>query len=248
VSEIPPTNDQHDSAYQKVTASGRRLSRTRQTLYRIAFPIAFGLVRLLWASYRVKRVVGDEHLDNALKNSGAVIPCLWHQHLMLGVPYLLRKRELGLKLGFMISPSVDGEAGAMAAQKLGGYVVRGSGSYTGARALRDFYMAVVKDKISLLITPDGPRGPRYHAKIGAILIAQLSGKPIVPISYAASRVFKFTAWDRFILPLPFASVVIAVGEPMTIAKVMSPADLEVMQGRLSSVLNELFATAKAAAQ
>jgi lysophospholipid acyltransferase (LPLAT)-like uncharacterized protein len=207
-------------------------------------PVVLGIVRLLWASYRVRRVIGDERLDAAHREYGAVIPCMWHQHLMLVVPYLLRKRALGMKLGFMISPSVDGEAGAMAAQRIGGHIVRGSSSYTGARALRDFYLAVVKEKVSLLVTPDGPRGPRYEAKIGALLIAQLSGKPIVPISYAASRVYKLRAWDRFILPLPFARVVLTVGEPIKVPKVMSPAELETMQRALGATLNDLFAQAQ----
>jgi lysophospholipid acyltransferase (LPLAT)-like uncharacterized protein len=242
----PPQNDQHSSAYQQITRSGRRLTRGRRFLYALGMPLAMGLIRLFWASYRVKRIVGDEFLDAALKENRAIIPCLWHQHLLLGVRYLLDKRALGLKLGFMISPSVDGEAGAMAAQRLGGHVVRGSSSYTGARALRDFYFAVAKENVSLLITPDGPRGPRYEAKSGALLIAQLAGKPIIPISYAASRVFKFRAWDRFILPLPFARIAIAVGEPIKVPKVMSPQDVEKMQRKLGETLKNLFAQARTA--
>jgi lysophospholipid acyltransferase (LPLAT)-like uncharacterized protein len=160
------------------------------------------------------------------------------------VPYLLRKRSLGMKLGFMISPSVDGEAGAMAAQRIGGHIVRGSSNYTGARALRDFYLAVVKDQVSLLITPDGPRGPRYKAKSGALLIAQLSGKPILPISYAASCAFKLTAWDRFLLPVPFSRIVIAVGEPMKVPKVMKPEELQPMQDKLGAELDALYALAR----
>jgi lysophospholipid acyltransferase (LPLAT)-like uncharacterized protein len=244
MSSVPP-NDQHSSAYQQVTRSGRRLTRTRQLLYAVGLPILLGIVRLFWSSYRFHRVVGDERLDSALREHREIIPCLWHQHLMAVVPYLLQKRAIGLKLGFMISPSVDGEAGAMAAQRIGGHIVRGSSNYTGARALRDFYLAVTKEEVSLLITPDGPRGPRYKSKSGALLIAQLTGKPIVPISYAASRICKFTAWDRFILPLPFARIAIAVGEPIKVPKVMKPAELESMQTLLDAKLNELFLQAKA---
>jgi len=244
VSDSPTPNDQHTTAYQHITRSGRRLTRVRQCLYSLGLPLVLGLVRALWASYRIERVLGDEHLDAALKEHGAIIPCLWHQHLLIGVRYLLHKRPLGLKLGFMISPSVDGEAGALAAQRLGGHIVRGSSSYTGARALRDFYLAVAKENVSLLITPDGPRGPRYEAKSGALLIAQLAGKPILPISYAASRVFKFRAWDRFILPLPFARVAIAVGEPIKVPKVVKPAEVEAMQLALGKTLGRLFVRAR----
>lgn len=239
----PRPNDQHSDAYQQITRSGRRLTRGRQILYSVGMPIAMALLRGLWASYRIERVLGDESLNLALKNHRAVIPCLWHQHLLLGVRYLLDKRALGLKLGFMVSPSVDGEAGAMAAERLGGHVVRGSSSYTGARALRDFYLAVAKENISLLITPDGPRGPRYEAKSGALLIGQLAAKPIVPITYAANRIFKFRAWDRFILPLPFSRVVIAVGEPIQVPKVMKPQEVEALQVKLGETLKQLFVQA-----
>jgi lysophospholipid acyltransferase (LPLAT)-like uncharacterized protein len=242
--DSPPTDDTNSAAYQKATRSSRSMTPTRRFLYRLALPIAMGLVRFLWFSYRVKRIVGDENMDAAIRASGPVIPTMWHQHLLLGGWYLLRKRSLGLKLGFLISPSVDGEVGAMVAQRMGGYVIRGSTTYTGARALRDFYMAVAKEKVSPLVTPDGPKGPRRVAKSGAVLIAQLAGKPIVPISFAGSRVFKFTAWDRFILPVPFTRIVLAVGEPIKVPKVMTPEELEAMQLRLQETLNRLFATAQ----
>ena len=240
-----PRNDQHDAGYQAATRSTRRMTWTRRVGYRLGLPLALALVRAFWASYRWRAVAGDLQLDALLRQHGAVIPCFWHQHLMAAVPYLLGKRAAGLRPGFLISPSVDGEIGAMAVERLGGYIMRGSATYTGARALRDFYMAVAKERVSPLITPDGPHGPRYAAKSGAILIAQLAGKPIVPIAYAANRVIKFRAWDRFILPLPFARVALAVGEPMYIAKTMAPADIEAMQQQLAQRLNELFKTAAA---
>jgi lysophospholipid acyltransferase (LPLAT)-like uncharacterized protein len=176
-------NDQHDAAYLQATRSGRRLTPTRQWLYRLGLPIMLGLIRLFWASYRIRKIIGDEHFDQAVRESGVVIPVLWHQHLMVAVKYMLSKRPLGVKLGVLVSPSVDGEAGAMAAQRLGLHVIRGSATYTGARALRDFYLAVQKEKISPVITPDGPRGPRYEFKSGALLISQLAGKPMLPIAF-----------------------------------------------------------------
>jgi lysophospholipid acyltransferase (LPLAT)-like uncharacterized protein len=240
-----PGNDQRNADYLAATHSTRRMTWSRRAGYRVGLPLALALVRAFWASYRWLPVAGDRQLDELLRQHGAVIPCFWHQHLMAAVPYLLSKRAAGLRPGFLISPSVDGEIGAMAVQRLGGYIMRGSATYTGARALRDFYMAVAKERVSPLITPDGPHGPRFVAKSGAVLIAQLAGKPVVPIAYAASRVIKFRAWDRFILPLPFARVVLVVGEPIYIAKTMAPADIEAMQRQLAQRLNELFKTAAA---
>ena len=241
----PSPGDQHNSAYQQVTRSQRRLTRGRRLLYRLVLPLAMTLVRLFWWSYRRIVVIGDEHFDGALQRCGAVIPVFWHQHLMGCVQYLLPKRARGLKIGFLISPSVDGEVPAIVARRLGGHVIRGSASYTGARALRDFYQALSKDHISPLISPDGPHGPSFVFKAGALLLAQLSGKPIVPIAYAADRAVLFRSWDRFVLPVPFSRIAVAVGEPMTVPRVIKPEELEALQRQMAQQLHELYKQARA---
>jgi lysophospholipid acyltransferase (LPLAT)-like uncharacterized protein len=96
---------------------------------------------------------------------------------------------------------VDGEFGAMIVRNLGGEVIRGSSSHTGARALRDYYQALAHEGVSPAITPDGPRGPPWKFKPGAVLLAQLSQRPMIPLAYAASRAWKIK-WDRFVIPKP----------------------------------------------
>ena len=63
------------------------------------------------------------------------------------------------------------------------------------------------------ITPDGPRGPRFKFKPGAIFAAQITGKPVVPIAFAAKPAWVLRTWDKFVIPSPFARVCIAIGEP-----------------------------------
>jgi 1-acyl-sn-glycerol-3-phosphate acyltransferase len=75
----------------------------------------------------------------------------------------------------------------MIVRRLGGYVIRGSSSHTGALALKDYFQALIREKVSPIITPDGPRGPAFEFKPGAILLSQMSGRPMLPIAYAASR-------------------------------------------------------------
>ena len=106
------------------------------------------------------QVVGVEHIVAALERAPSFIPVYWHQHQLLCVKPLLEMREAGVKLGFLISPSVDGEIGALLVRKLGAEVIRGSSSHTGARALRDYYQALARDGVSPAITPDGRAGPR----------------------------------------------------------------------------------------
>jgi lysophospholipid acyltransferase (LPLAT)-like uncharacterized protein len=117
--------------------STRRLTMGRRLAYALAAPLLLGLVRLWWASCRVVRVVGQEHLDAALAAHGSLLPCYWHQHELFCGRYLLLQRARGLLPGFLISPSVDGEVPARVATRLGARVIRGSSTRTGARALRD---------------------------------------------------------------------------------------------------------------
>jgi lysophospholipid acyltransferase (LPLAT)-like uncharacterized protein len=203
------------------------------------------LLRLVWGWSRVVRVLGAEHISAALGRAPSFIPVYWHQHQLFCVKHLLEQRRAGLKLGFLISPSVDGQIGAMIVRTLGGEVIRGSSTHTGARALRDYYQALAHEGVSPAITPDGPRGPPWKFKPGAVLLAQLSGRPMIPLSYAASRAWKIK-WDRFVIPKPFSRIVIAVGEPVYVPKGLDAAGLERLESDMERRLRNLFEEAEAA--
>ena len=234
-----------NTIYEQQTRSGRRLTRARLFLYKIVVPVGLCLLRLVWAWSRVVRVIGAEHIAAALGEAPSFIPVYWHQHQLFCVKLLLAQRRAGLKLGFLISPSVDGEIGAMIVRSLGGEVIRGSSSHTGARALRDYYQALAHEGVSPAITPDGPRGPPWKFKPGAVLLAQLSGRPMIPLSYAASRAWKIK-WDRFVIPAPLSRIAIAVGEPVYVPKGLDAAALERVQLDMERRLRTLFGEAEAA--
>jgi lysophospholipid acyltransferase (LPLAT)-like uncharacterized protein len=238
----PPRN----TLYRKVTRGNRRLTRGRMLLYRVAVAIGWRLGRFIWATCRVHRTLGLEVARATVRESRAVIPVYWHQHLLFGVRALLDLAPDGLKAGFLISPSVDGTAPAMLVERIGGHVIRGSSTATGARALRDYYETIVKQGISPAITPDGPRGPVHEFKPGPVLLSQLSGKPILPISIAASPCIRFRTWDRFELPLPFSRIVIAYGEPVRIQRGVDADMLTRLQGEMAARLQALQAEARAA--
>ena len=215
----------------------------RRFAWRVVSSIGVGLIRMFWATCRVVRVVGDEHMAKALANAPSVIPVYWHQHQLFCAKYLLEQAARGLKLGFLISPSVDGEIGVMIVSRFGGHVIRGSASHTGARALRDYYDALVKQGISPSITPDGPKGPRFVFKPGAIILSQMSQRPIVPMAYAASRAW-LIAWDKFVIPVPFSRIVIAIGEPRQVPRATGAAALETWQKSLAADMQALFKVAR----
>jgi lysophospholipid acyltransferase (LPLAT)-like uncharacterized protein len=234
-----------NTIYDHQTRSGRRLTRTRRWLYQVTAPIALALMRLVVGWCRVVRILGAEHIGAALGRAPSFIPVYWHQHQLLCAKYLFDQHAAGVKLGLLISPSVDGEFGAIIVRRLGGEVIRGSSTHTGARALRDFYEALVKEGISPVIAPDGPRGPPWKFKPGALLLAQLSQRPIVPLCYCASRAWK-VGWDRFVIPKIGARVVIAIGEPVYVPKGLDAAALERWQADMEQKLKRLFDSARAA--
>src|SRR5580698_5714396 len=241
--EENPGGGLRNTIYEQQTRSGRRLTRGRLFLYKILVPVGLSLVRLVWRWSRVHHVSGAEHIAAALERAPSFIPVYWHQHTLFCVKHLLDQRPAGLKLGFLISPSVDGEIGAMIVRNLGGEVIRGSSTHTGARALRDYYQALAREAVSPAITPDGPRGPPWKFKPGAILLAQMSQRPMIPMAYAASRAWKIQ-WDRFVIPKPFARIAIVIGPPVYVAKGLDAPGLERIQAQMEENLGALYGQAK----
>jgi lysophospholipid acyltransferase (LPLAT)-like uncharacterized protein len=235
--------DLRNTLYRRTTRSTRQMTSARKLAYRLLLPLGYSLVRFWWRLSRVTRVVGQEHLAVALAKAPSLIPCYWHQHQLFCGKFLVE--QSGLKVGWLVSPSVDGEIGAMLVDRFGGHAIRGSSSHTGARALRDYYQALVKDDLSPVITPDGPRGPRFKFKPGAILLAQISGRPMLPMAYAASSAW-LIKWDKFVLPKPFSRVAIAIGPSRYVPRLIDAAALEKLQGEMEIELKTLFDQAKTA--
>jgi lysophospholipid acyltransferase (LPLAT)-like uncharacterized protein len=222
----------------------------RRLVYALVAPVAYLWLRLWWKSCRIVAVSGAGHLDAALKRSPSLLPCYWHEHELFCARWLQLQMRRGLRLGVLVSPSVYGEVPAAVARRLGMAVIRGSSTRTGAQALRAYYELLVKHDISPIITPDGPTGPRQHFKPGALMLAQLSGRPLLPMAFAASRAWHF-GWDRFVLPWPGARIAIAVGAPvyvdrdLTLAEVGALEDLRVQMeqelGRQFEVAQRMLA-------
>ncbi len=213
-------------------------------IYRVAALLTYAILELLWRTSRL-RITGLDRLATLVREQGAVVPVFWHQHLFMCARFVVDRRA-GLKAGFMISPSVDGQAPTMLAGLYGAHVVRGSGSYTGVRAVRGVYQAIVKDGISPGITPDGPRGPRFKFKPGAIFTAQISRKAVVPLAYAAKPAWLLRTWDKFVIPAPFAKVSIAVGEPYYPPEKLDDEQMAEAQRELERRMHETYQRAAAA--
>jgi lysophospholipid acyltransferase (LPLAT)-like uncharacterized protein len=166
-------------------------------------------VRLLAATWRI-RWRHHEYLDDAHRKTGPLIYVLWHGQL-LPLLYAHRKRHIAV----MVSEHRDGEIIARVAKRLGFRTVRGSTFKGAARALLGACREI-EDGADVAVTVDGPRGPAHVVAPGSLVISQRTGAPMIPVVASASRAWRFSSWDRFMVPKPFARVTVSYGPTVAV--------------------------------
>ena len=220
-----PITDPASSDSRRSTASQRTMSIGRRLMYFLLTPLLRVLLALLWYSYRIEKILGEEIAEQIVADKTVSIPCYWHQQHLLCANIIRRWINKGFDASIVISASVDGEIPARIAGAWGANIIRGSANQTGALVMRDMYGAL-KGGSSIITTPDGPKGPIFEFKAGNILIARISGAPLVPLACAADRSWRLSSWDKMLVPKPFARVVIAVGQPHFVPRNTSVDGLE----------------------
>ncbi len=186
---------------------------------------------LLWLWARTLRVeVRGEAV--ARRWPGAPV-AVWHGRIH-GALFLLR---FARRIGVMFSASPDGEAAAAALCRFGIVPVRGSSGKGGRRALEELVRMVSAGEVDrAILTVDGPRGPARRARTGIVRLARKLGRPVIPVSFSATRVWVLRSWDRTVLARPFSRVVAAAGPPVHV----EPGEpLEEAAARVGRALDEL---------
>ena len=170
-------------------------------------PLAALIIRLLHLSIKTE-TLGEENISSFWQQDERVIIPFWHDQLLLMVFGYPGK---GAKL--LISVSKDGELLARTMKYFQQETVRGSSSRGGRAAFREM-LNLCKEDADLVLTPDGPKGPRHELKDGVVQLARMSKRAVVPLAFACSRGHRFASWDRFLFPYPFSRGVYAFGEPV----------------------------------
>ncbi len=155
------------------------------------------------------------------------IGAFWHGRLLMSYPAW---RSLRAKLGVAHPPDLyiissthgDGQLIQRAAHLLGAKTLWGSSRRGGAKVLREA-QKVLEDGHILVMTPDGPKGPRMRSHPGIAYLAKQTNVPVVPVTFATRRQRIFKSWDRFMLVLPFARGIVAFGDPI---KLTAESDTE----------------------
>jgi lysophospholipid acyltransferase (LPLAT)-like uncharacterized protein len=142
-----------------------------------------------------------------------VIYSFWHRAVFAGA-WLWRKAGAAV----MVSRSFDGEFIARTIEKLGFIAIRGSSSRGGAQALLGLKNQL-EQGIPVVFTIDGPRGPKYVAKPGPVLLSRASALPMAAFYVALSDAWVLKTWDALMIPKPFSKALVRFS-----AKVRVPAD------------------------
>jgi lysophospholipid acyltransferase (LPLAT)-like uncharacterized protein len=157
-------------------------------------------------------ILGAENLNSDAPGRQGHFMALWHGHMLLGLPHHGSRNWCVL-----VSGSQDGDISHALLDRFGYRVIRGSSSRGGARALREM-LGVLEEGAVLIITPDGPRGPRHSMNPGLAWMAKATGFPIVPIGFACDRSWRMNSWDQFTIPKPWARVVMVYGPRIVVER------------------------------
>lgn len=215
--------------------------RDSRPAYALAPPVGVACMRFLRWSLRVRHV-GREHPEACWARGERIIVAFWHGQLLM-MPFASPGRPAAI----LISQHRDGEYIARIAARLGFYVVRGSATRGGARALRELLTALRGD-YNVAITPDGPKGPRRQVKSGVVELSRLSGMPILPVAFAAARARVLRrSWDQFFIPRPGSPAAYVWGEPLRVPPDTDRDELAKYQQLLAERLDALTAEAAACA-
>ena len=201
-------------------------------------------IRLICISLRV-RWIGDEPMRKLRTIREPVVFAFWHgRHFML--IHSFRWRKIAARLGrwkfrrisIMTSTSRDGRLLADILKKFGYGNIPGSSHKSPVRAL---LLAVQKIRHGddLAFAVDGPTGPLHRVKPGALFVAKKAEAWIIPLTFSSRSAWTFRSWDRFMLPRPFAKILLLVGEPYKPSQDFSETEVESERLMLEATLERL---------
>jgi lysophospholipid acyltransferase (LPLAT)-like uncharacterized protein len=192
----------------------------------------YALIKLIGRTTRFE-VEGREHWEAATRDGRQPIYTFWHNRVFLGT-YFFRRRGIVV----MTSRSFDGEYIARFIQRFGYGAARGSSSRGAVGALIEM-VKLVRQGRPAGFTIDGPRGPRYVAKMGAVLLAKKTGAPILPFTVNAKRFYAAPSWDAFQVPYPFTRARVRLAPPIHVPPDASEAALLAKRDELQRALDSL---------
>jgi len=197
----------------------------------------FSLINLIGRTMKFE-VEGFEHHQAVTDKGMLPVYTFWHDRILATTYWWRNCRAVVLT-----SQSFDGEYIARFIQRFGYGAVRGSSTRGGVGAVVEM-ARLMRAGCPTCFVVDGPKGPRYVAKMGAVLLAKRSGHPIVPVTMALQRFWQLPSWDLFQIPKPFTRAKIFVASPMFVIADANDEQLERKRTELQDVLDDLNSRAE----
>lgn len=213
--------------------------KTKLKITVLGFCIAH-LLRLWAQTLRVHRNGIDAYFPVDESQQKTFIIAFWHDQQIFMPWALLGSAEAKSKkkIHMLISQHDDGRIAAKAIERLGFQSVAGSSSRGSVTALRTLERILLAGG-HVAITPDGPRGPRHTAKVGAVSLAAKTGCSVLPAALKSTSFWQFRSWDKMFLPKPFSRIEISVGAPISVPQDSTKQDLKKYALELEDALKKL---------
>jgi lysophospholipid acyltransferase (LPLAT)-like uncharacterized protein len=206
--------------------------RHKRLMVRAIAWIAYRMIGLFARTIRLE-ITGEEHRENIAKEGRQPIYAIWHDRIFLGT-YFLRKSRIVA----MTSQSFDGEYIARLIQLQGNGAVRGSSTRGGVKGLVEM-IRLAKNGLATCFIVDGPKGPRYLVKEGAVMLAKKSGNPALPLLIEAKHFWTLNSWDKMQIPRPFTKARVFIAEPVYVSADADNTEVQNKQQELQKALDAL---------
>ena len=202
-------------------------------LIRAADAIFFLLIKLIGRTVRWQ-VEGWENWEAASRDGQIPIYTFWHNRVFLAT-YFWRRRRIVV----MTSQSFDGEYIARFIQRFGYGAARGSSTRGGTGAIVEM-VRLMRAGCPTAFTIDGPKGPPYVAKMGAVLLAKKTGHPILPFTITAKSFWTAKkSWDHSQVPKPFTRARVDIAPPIYVPHETDEETLEAKRDEVQQALDEI---------
>jgi lysophospholipid acyltransferase (LPLAT)-like uncharacterized protein len=227
-----PEASTREAASTAPPASGLRTFTLRQRIaLSVIAVIGYGFIRLIGPTLRI--AVSFEEGAQGKLDDRPYIASFWHSCI---IPSAYIFRDWGIRV--ITSASYDGEYIARIINKLGFVAVRGSSSRNAVAALLGLRRAL-EEGWTVAYTLDGPRGPRRKVKPGPVALGRASGIALTTFHAAIAKGIVLNSWDKMVIPLPFARVLVRVGKLIRVPADATDEDLDRCTGELQATLDRV---------
>jgi hypothetical protein len=189
----------------------------------------------IWFVYLTSRVkVTNYETFKKYRNKPAIF-VFWHGRSMMLSPII----AVGRMRGYAISSKHhDGRIMAKLQRLFGLRPLYGSTTHGGMEVLRGGLRILADGRYSMCISPDGPGGPSLRVQDGTLYFAKMSGAPIIPVCYSASRCWFMDNWDKYMVVKPFSRINCVVGDPVFVPRRASDDEFKSIKDALEKYMVE----------